>query len=71
MAGGRRVANISPRRVVAVLVLKHAIKHQELLAATMRVRRETAVPCVTDDRGRARHFITDAVEHSPIDPGNR
>ena len=58
-------------RIVAVLVLKYTIQHQELLAATMRVRREPAVRGVADDRGRARYFIADAVEHTPVDPGNR
>src|SRR5215831_15089174 len=32
VAAGRRVANISTRRVVAALVLKYALQHQELLA---------------------------------------
>jgi hypothetical protein len=36
----------------------------------MRVRQEMAVRGVTDDGSRARHFVTDAVEHSPVDAGN-
>jgi hypothetical protein len=53
-----------------MFVLKYAIQHQELLAAAMGVRWEPAVRSVANDRGRARHFITDAVEHSPVDPGD-
>src|SRR5215472_7248606 len=70
VAAGRRVANISARGVVAMLVLKDALQHQELLAAAVGVGREAAARGVTDDRGRARHLIADAVEHSPIHPGN-
>ena len=46
-------------------------KLQELLAATtMRMRSEPAVWGIAHDGGRARHFIADAVEHSPVHPGN-
>ena len=53
-----------------MLVLKHTVQHQELLAATMRMRSEPAVWAVAHDGGRARHFIADAVEHSPVHPRN-
>src|SRR5215472_13663748 len=70
VATGRWVADISARGVVAVLILKYAVQHQELLAATVGVGREAAVRGVADDRGRARHLIADAVEHSSVDTGN-
>src|SRR5271167_914451 len=70
VAAGWRVANVSARRIVAVLVLEDAVEHQELLAPAMGVRRETTVRGVANDRGRARHLIPDAVEHSPFDPGD-
>jgi hypothetical protein len=53
-----------------MFVLEYAVQHQELLAATMHVRGEPAVRGVADDRGRARHLITDPVEHSPLHPRN-
>jgi hypothetical protein len=53
-----------------MLVLEDAVQHEELLAPAMGVRREMAVRGVANDRGRARHLIPDAVEHSPVDPGD-
>jgi hypothetical protein len=54
-----------------VLVLKDAVKHQELLAAAVGVGREMAVRGVVDDGGGARHLVPDAVEHAPVHPLDR
>ena len=70
MAAGRRVADIGAGGIVAVLVLKDAVQHQELLAAAMGVRREVAVPGVADDGGGAGHLVPDAVEHAAVHPGD-
>src|SRR5271169_2737221 len=43
VAAGRRVANVSARRIVAMIVLEGAVQHQELLAPAMGVRREMTV----------------------------
>ena len=37
VARGRRVADIRTGEVIAVLALEHAIEHEKLLAAAMRV----------------------------------
>ena len=54
-----------------MLVLENAVQDQELLAAAMGVGREVAVRRIAHDRGRARHFIADAVQHAPVDSGDR
>ena len=70
MPRGRRVAHVGARRVIAMLILEHAVEYQELFAAAMGVRREMAVRRVAHDRCGARDLFADAVEHPPIDPGH-
>ena len=43
----------------AVLVLEHAVEHQEFLAAAMGVGREMAVRCIAHDRRGARDLLAD------------
>ncbi|GAC1629121.1 MAG: hypothetical protein NVS9B10_19870 [Nevskia sp.] len=57
-----RTAQIAAGRVRAELVLEHAVEHQDLLAAAMRVRREARARRVAHDARRARHFIAVAFE---------
>ena len=71
MARGRRIANIGTGRIIAVLVLKHAVEHQKLFATAMRVRREAAGRCVPNHGRRSGHLITDAIEHAPVDARDR
>src|SRR6202011_2239502 len=66
MRGSWRVAD----RKVAVLVLEHAVEHEKLSAATMRVGREAGLRSVAHDRGRPRHLLADAVEHAALDPAD-
>ncbi len=44
-----------------MLVLEHAVEHDEFLAAIMRVGREPAAGAIANDRGRPRHFTADPV----------
>ena len=67
----RRIADVGPGREVAVLVLKDAVEDQKLLAAAVGMSRETAVGHIANDRGGARHLAADAVEHPPVDAGDR
>src|SRR5258708_7750453 len=71
MRGGWRIADIRAGRKVAVLVLEHAVEHEELFAAAMRVRREAGAQGVAHDRGRARHLAAHAIEHAALDAGDR
>jgi hypothetical protein len=71
MAGGRRIADVAARRIVAMLVLEHAVEHKELLTAVVHVHGEVAGGCIADDRCRARDLIADAVEHAPVNARHR
>ena len=69
MAGARRIAQISARRIVAVFIREHAIEHEDFLAAVMHMFIKAGAGGVTHDAGGARDFITDPVEHAPVDAG--
>src|SRR5215471_4222700 len=66
-----RVANIRSGREIAMGVLEHPVKDQELLAAAVSMRREMAMRRVPDDRGSARHLIPDAIQHASVDAFDR
>ena len=70
MARGGRVADVGAHRVVAMLVLKHAFEHDELLAPAVRVRREMASRRVAHDGSGARHLVANAIEHAPLHAGD-
>ena len=53
MTGGRWVTYVGPCRVVAVLVLKDAVEHDELFASRVGVCRKPASGLVADDGGVA------------------
>jgi hypothetical protein len=63
----RRIANIRPDGIVAVLVLKHAFEDEEFLAASVYVRGEMAFRRVANDGGCSSDLIADAIEHAPFD----
>lgn len=63
MARARRIAQISARRIIAVLIREHAVEHEDLLAAVMHVFIKAGTGGVTHDAGGARDLITDPVEH--------
>jgi hypothetical protein len=53
-----------------VLVLEHAIEHQEFFAAAVCVRRELAAGRVANNGCGSGYFVADAVQHAPLDPGH-
>ncbi|MCY1428770.1 hypothetical protein D9M71_446670 [compost metagenome] len=67
----RRVAHVAADRIGAVLVLEHALQHEEFLAGRMAVLGETAARGIADDGGRPRLFLADAIEHPPLHPRRR
>lgn len=71
MTRNRRVANVGAGRKVTMLILKDPVQNDELLAATVGVRRELAVRCVSNHRGRPRHLITQAVQHATLHARHR
>src|SRR5512145_2453909 len=52
-----------------MLVLKHAVEHDEFLAAAVRVRRKHAVWFVADDGRCPRDLAADAVQHPSAHSG--
>ena len=54
-----------------MLVLEDTVENKELFAAGVDVRRKMAVGSISNDRGGARDFVTEAVEHAAIDAGHR
>ncbi len=69
--GGRRIADIGARRIIAMLILEGPFEDDELLTASMGVLGKSAALGVADDRGRPRHFIADPIEHPPVDAFHR
>lgn len=49
VARGGRITDIGTGRIIAMLVLKHAVEHNKLLTAAMRMCRETAGRCIAND----------------------
>lgn len=54
-----------------MFVLKHTFEHDKFLAAGMCMGRKMAIGRIAHDRCRPRHFVSDAVEHPPLDPFHR
>jgi hypothetical protein len=67
----RRITNVGSDRIVAMLILKYTIQDQELLTASMHVRRETAFRRVSNDGRGTGHFLTNSIEHTSFDAGDR
>src|SRR3990167_9237595 len=67
---GRRwgVAHIGADRKITVLVLKHSIEHDELLAPRMGMCRELAVRRIPHDGRGAGNFAPNSVQHAPLYP---
>ena len=63
----RRIADVGADRVVTALVLEHTLQNEELLTATVHMRRELAAGRVAHDRRRARHLATDPFQHLALD----
>src|SRR5262245_8769027 len=66
----RRIADIAPRRKLAVLILKDAFEHQKFFAAAVCMGGESAAGRVANDGGGSRYLIADAVQHAPFDAGH-
>src|SRR5215472_4938203 len=71
MPRGRRVADIAPGGKIAVLILKHALEHQEFFPAAVGVSGEATARRVANDGSGSRDLVADAVEHTPFDAGDR
>jgi hypothetical protein len=71
MARVRRIADVGSDRIVAMLILKYAIQDEELLTASMHVRRETAFRRVSNDGRGTGHFLADSIEHTSFDARDR
>src|SRR5262249_221879 len=66
-ARGRRIADVTARRIVTALVLKDSIENEELFTARMSVRGKGGARRVSNDGRCASDLVTDAVKHSALD----
>ncbi len=62
----RWISHVAASGVVAVLVLKHTIQHNEFFPTRMCVRREMTAWRVTNQRCRQRNFVANAREHATV-----
>ncbi|MOA18711.1 hypothetical protein D3C78_1390480 [compost metagenome] len=67
----RRVAHVAADRIGAVLVLEHALQHEEFLAGRMAVLGEATARRITHDGRRPRLLLADAIKHPPRHPRRR
>ena len=65
------VTEIAPLRIVAMFILKGALKNEDFLAARMAMGRECAPWGLADDRGRAGDLVPLTIKHPPVHTGSR
>ena len=63
------VAQVGADRVVAGLVRKHTLEHQDFLAAAVGVRIKARAGCITHHAGGTCHLVAHAVEQAALHPG--
>ena len=66
MSAARWIAHISAARVIAVLIRENTFKNQELFSLRVTVRWKKTARCISDDTRRPGYFITNSVEHAPV-----
>src|SRR5262249_37530741 len=67
----RRIAEIGPGRVIAMLVLKDTFQNQNFFATTVRMTREGPAASIAHDRCGTRDLAANAKQHAPINAGRR
>jgi hypothetical protein len=71
MPGTWRIAHIEATWIDAVLILEHTVKYEKLLTACMYMPGKRALRSVPHDGGCASDLVSDAVQHPPLDTGDR
>jgi hypothetical protein len=71
MARSGRVTHIGTFGVIAMLVLKNTLKHNEFLTACVNMLGKTTISCISHYSCGTGNLFANAIQHAPIYPRHR